>query len=324
MSLELTSTTDDATLPGSRSWRVSGATTAAPGSYPVTVTVTDELGGEGVTTFTIVVTPEDAEATHNGDMVAFTPVGGSAANVLLRAVVRDSSVVPAFGDAESGDIRNATVTFKEGSTVLCGPLAVELINGATTVGAANCVVSLGLGIHQVDIYVNNYYTGLTSGLIEVAQPAGNSATGSGYLTIGTSGGTYSADPGSKMDFGFTVGYKNNKSLWGQVYLTFHKDGKTYQVKGAAFDSFGVTTGPNGKIADFRARVALTDATNPRAPIVLGSNLTLQATMTDRGEPGTSDMIGFTIWDGNTLVFSSEWAGSKTLEMLLAGGNLIVN
>ena len=47
-------------------------------------------------------------------------------------------------------------------------------------------------------------------------------------------------------------------------------------------------------------------------------------MTDKGEPGTSDTIGFTIWDGNTLVFSSEWTGAATLEMLVKGGNLVVN
>ena len=120
------------------------------------------------------------------------------------------------------------------------------------------MLSLGLGVHQVDVYVNNYYTGMASALVEVAQPAGNSATGAGYLTIGTSGGAYKADPGSKMDFGFNVGYKNNKSLWGQVYLFFRKGGKTYMVKGTAFDSFGVTVGPDGKVADFRARVTLSD------------------------------------------------------------------
>ena len=85
--------------------------------------MTDETGGIGTTSFTIVVTQEDAVAAYTGDMLAFTASGGSSANVLLRATVRDSSVVPAFGDTQPGDIRDATVTFKEGTTTLCGPLA---------------------------------------------------------------------------------------------------------------------------------------------------------------------------------------------------------
>ncbi len=51
--------------------------TAAPGTYPVTVTVTDSSGGTGSTTFTIIVTKENADATYTGDMLAFTPPGGS-------------------------------------------------------------------------------------------------------------------------------------------------------------------------------------------------------------------------------------------------------
>ena len=48
------------------------------------------------------------------------------------------------------------------------------------------------------------------------------------------------------------------------------------------------------------------------------------TMTDKGEPGSSDTLGVTLWDGSTLLFSSEWTGSQTLEMLLGGGNLAVH
>ena len=38
-------------------------------------------------------------------------------------------------------------------------------------------------------------------------------------------------------------------------------------------------------------------------------------MTDKGEPGSNDTIGITLWDGSTLLFSSEWNGAKTLEMV---------
>jgi hypothetical protein len=335
MTLSLISSTDDSSLPGSNTWQVTGATTAAPGSYPVTITVTDEVGGSGATSFTIVVTKEDAEATYTGDMLAFTASGGSSANVLLRATVRDSSVVPSSGDSEPGDIRNATVTFKEGATTLCGPLAVALINGDTTTGSASCTTSLGLDAHDIDIYINNYYSGSASGIVEVAQPDGSFITGGGYLTIDKSEGTYKADGGSKTNFGFNVKYKSQKNLQGHVNISFRKDGHTYQIKSTALESLGIVlkksngqacSGPPSStcfgIADFRAKANLTDVTNPQAPIALGGNLTLQMTMTDKGDPGSSDTIGISLWNGNTLLFSSEWSGSKTLEKILGGGSLV--
>ncbi len=337
MSMEVTSTTDNSTLPGSRTWKVAGPTTAAPGSYPVTVTVMDETGGTGTTSFTIVVTQEDAEATYTGDMLAFTASGGSSAAVVLRATVRDSSVVSGSSDTQPGDIRNASVTFKEGTTTLCGPLAAALINGDTTTGTASCSVSLSLGAHQIDIYVNNYYVGTANGIVEVAQPNGSFVTGGGYLVMANSAGTYLAGAGSKMNFGFNVNYKNMKSLQGHVNIIFRSNGHTYQIKSTALNSLGIAlktsngkacSGPPSSIcfgvADFRSKANLTDVTNPNAPVSLGGNLTLQVTMTDRGEPGLSDFIAVTLWNGSKLLFSSEWRGSKTLEKILNGGNLAVH
>jgi hypothetical protein len=51
---------------------------------------------------------------------------------------------------------------------------------------------------------------------------------------------------------------------------------------------------------------------------------MQVTMTDMGEPGSSDTIGVTVWDGSKLVFSSEWTGARTIEQLLGGGNVVVH
>jgi hypothetical protein len=338
MSLSIVSTTDDSTLPGVRIWKVDGATTAAPGSYPVSVTVTDDTGGSGMTSFTIVVTKENAQVTYSGDMLVFTPSGGSTANVLLRATVLDSSIVPAFADSHPGDIRNATVTFMEGATNLCGPLPVALINAETTTGTANCTVTFGLGDHQVDVYVNNYYTGTASAIVEVAEPDGSFITGGGYLTIGTSAGTYQADSGSKMNFGFNVKLKNAKNIQGHANIIFQAGGRTYQIKSTAAESLGIAfKKSNGNsacsglpsptcygIADFRSKANLIDITDPLAPVTLGGNLTLQITVTDKGDPGLNDTIGVTLWSGNQLLFSSEWRGSKTLEQILGGGNLAVH
>ncbi len=243
MSLSITATTDDSTLPGSRTWKVAGATTAAPGSYPVTVIVTDETGGSETTSFTIVVTKEDAEATYTGDMLAFTASGGTSANVLLRATVRDSSVVPSFGDTQPGDIRKATVTFKEGATTLCGPLPAALINGDTTTGTASCT-TVAWSRRTSDRRLRQQLLHRHDVGHRRSRPAERQLCHRWRLpVIGTSGGTYKADTGSRMNFGFNVNYKNLKSLQGHVNIVFRKGGKVYQIKSTAIDSLGITPKP---------------------------------------------------------------------------------
>ena len=49
------------------------------------------------------------------------------------------------------------------------------------------------------------------------------------------------------------------------------------------------------------------------------------TMHDNGEPGSSDQIGFTLYSSsNQLLFSSSWDGTKTLEQILGGGNVVIH
>jgi hypothetical protein len=47
-------------------------------------------------------------------------------------------------------------------------------------------------------------------------------------------------------------------------------------------------------------------------------------MTNNTSPGAISTIGFTVYDGNTLLYSSSWPVSKTEELPLAGGNIIVH
>lgn len=78
------------------------------------------------------------------------------------------------------------------------------------------------------------------------------------------------------------------------------------------------------MVNFASKATITDITDPNHPIVLAGDLTLDVTLTDKGTPGSSDSIGLTLWSGTTLSFSSEWTGSKTVEDLLSGGNLVVH
>ncbi len=61
-----------------------------------------------------------------------------------------------------------------------------------------------------------------------------------------------------------------------------------------------------------------------SPSYVDTHLNIAVTLTDKGDPGTSDTIGITLWDGNKLLFSSDWRGSKTFEDPLGAGNLVVH
>jgi hypothetical protein len=320
LTLAVASTSPDGTLPGTRAWTLTGNVTAAPGLYPVSVTVTDSTGGSATASFTVTVTQEDAAAVYVGDALAFAGPGGSA-TVLFRATVRDSSVVSGSGDTASGDVRNATVTFRQGMTTLCGPVPVQLLNGALTIGAGNCLASLGLGVHDIELVVGGYYTGTTAASIRVLNPSGTSAPneshvdGRGNIAIGPSAGTHRADAGSQLFFELDVKFNTATGPSGYVEITYSGGGRTYRIRSDDIDSLGASAGN----ADIRATASLTDITNRRRPILVADNLSLRLTA-DGIDP---DAIGITLWAGNRLVLSSRWTGWSTLEQTLAGGRIDV-
>jgi hypothetical protein len=320
LSLAVSSTSGAGALPGARSWTLAGNVTAAPGSYPVSVTVTDDTGGSSTASFTVTVAQEDAAAVYVGDALAFAGPGGTA-TLLLRATVRDSAIVSGSGDTAAGDIRNATVTFRRAGTTLCGPVPVQLLNGALTAGAANCVALLGPGIHAVEAVVGGFYTATGSGPVRVLNPAGTPAPnashvdGQGNITVGPSAGTHRADTGSRLNFEFDVNFNTANGPSGDVVVRYEGDGRSYRIRSDEIDSLGASAG----LADFRATASLTDITNRRRPILVADGLTLRTTVDGR-DP---DAIGLTLWDGNRLVFSSRWTGFSTLEQVLAGGRIDV-
>ena len=64
-------------------------------------------------------------------------------------------------------------------------------------------------------------------------------------------------------------------------------------------------------------------------ITIGSMLadgsaTYEVSLTDNGDPGSSDTIAITVRDATgALWFSSNWNGAKTVEQPLGGGNNVV-
>ena len=76
---------------------------------------------------------------------------------------------------------------------------------------------------------------------------------------------------------------------------------------------------------FTGKANVQDVTDPDNTISLGGNLTFQILMTDNGEPGTGDLVGFSLYANNgTLWYSSNWDGVSTVEQHLDGGNLVVH
>src|SRR5574341_364776 len=161
-------------------------------------------------------------------------------------------------------------------------------------------------------------------IVTVAQPlTTNFITGGGHLLLSSSAGQYAGDSGSKANFGFNVKYnKKGTNLQGNVNIIIRSGGRVYQIKSNSLQSLGVNpsscaqAGPTRPcMANFISKANLRDITDPNNPIGLGGNLTLQMQMTDKGEPGLSDTISFALWDGNKLLFSSNWDGTRTIEQI---------
>jgi hypothetical protein len=140
--------------------------------------------------------------------------------------------------------------------------------------------------------------------------------------------------GSKNNFGFNVKYnKGGTNLQGNINTIFRRTEngivRTYQIKGNAMTSLSVDPSVTAThpypTATFNGKANITDITNPLATSSVDGGATLQVTMTDAGEPGSSDKIGIVVYNkAGGVWFSSNWNGTKTIEQLLGGGNLLVH
>jgi hypothetical protein len=309
----------------------------SPGPHTVTAVFGGVNSNFVVTnpTTTLTVAKEDARATYTGALFASTAcVTCNTATVTLSATVQDISAVPTdpATDAQEGDIRHATVSFQivETGQMFSGVPIGLVSSGDTRTGTATKNVTLNIGsadavAFTVRVIVEGYYTGpVEQTVVTVAKPLASSfITGGGYLLMSQSAGLFPGQPGTKNNFGFNVKYnKSGTNLQGNINTLVRNNGRVYQIKGNAMTS--LSTNLTARTATFNGKANIQDVTDPLNPISIDGNATLQVTMTDRGEPGSTDTIGITLWnkDGG-LWFSSNWSGTRTLEQSLAGGNLVV-
>ena len=135
-----------------------------------------------------------------------------------------------------------------------------------------------------------------------------------------------------MNNKFGVNIKFNKSLTtiqSKVNIFVRKDGHAYLIKTNVLNSLVVLpydpNDPNSGTAESIAMANLIDVTDPLNPITIKNGVTLQVNQKDRRKPGSSDLVGFTLWAKNgTLLFSSKWNGVKTVNQKLDGGNLAIH
>jgi hypothetical protein len=110
----------------------------------------------------------------------------------------------------------------------------------------------------------------------------------------------------------------------------HHGSSVYQFKSTSISTvtFPPADSNPGIRATFGGTGTISDITDPAHPVVIpnGSNATIQASVHDAGEPGTSDTTGFTIRlgdTGKTLWYSNNLVNGQTVEARGDGGNIQV-
>jgi hypothetical protein len=294
----------------------------------------------------LTVSKEDARAYYTGALfVSTSSQTSSNATVTLSATIKDITAVNSLSDANGGDIRNAIVKFvnRDAGNAVIATIPVGLVNPADPkVGTATYNWAVDIGnqnsqTYHIGIIVENYYTRNSSDdntEVTVSKPLNDFITGGGYLVLTNSGGVKAGDAGSKNNFGFNVKYnKSGTNLQGNINTIIRKtesDGlHVYQVKGNQMNSLSVNSTKSNShpypTAVFTGKASIQDITDPSLPVSVDGNATLLVSMTDAGEPGSSDKIAITVWNKNGgLWYSSNWNGTITIEQLLGGGNLKIN
>jgi hypothetical protein len=218
---------------------------------------------------------------------------------------------------------------------------VSLSTGSADYALYNVTVEVGTSPVAAE---QGYYVAQSKvdAVITVAKPLTDFVTGGGTIitpastSANRSSGQFAADPGTKINFGTNIKYtRSGSNLQGNVNIIFRRtEGgvlKTYQIKSTSLNSNGNSLGVGSNAGDpsttrrasLVASANIQDVTSATSTFSKGG-LSLQLNMTDRGEPGTTDDIAITVWDGSELVFSSSWATTRTNVLTLSGGNLRIS
>lgn len=313
----------------------------APGVHTVTAVFngTDPDFDVPEATTDVTVSCEDAEVTFTGENYFTANPNNGFGTIAPSAFVVDNA------DLYRGDIRNATVTFHNGSSsgsvIGTDDIPVGLINPAiTTDGFATTnenyqltggEMSDGGKSWTVWTTVNNYYCTQTvdPAIITLAMPGTNYITGGGYNIMSKSSGQYPGATGKKMNFGLVMKWnKSGKNLQGNINIIYRgTDGYNYQIKSNAINSLAISAITGYSKAVISTKANLTRLLPDGTSVSLGGNisLTVTALQSTTDNTGKSDRIGVQLAgaNGSGIYFSSNWSGGKTVEQVLNGGKIQV-
>jgi hypothetical protein len=344
-----------------------GATNLLPSNGPLkpgSKTVTAEYSGTDpdyiVTnpTAPLVVTCEDAEVTYNGLSYFGANPSTNQGTVTVSVFVLDTNDVNDVPGQARGDIRNATVTFKEatsgGTTIGTANIPVGLVNpnnfqeGIVTTSKNYTLttqdISCGGKIIEVWAGANNYYCGEIAEVVPVclSLPGGDYVTGGGWIKMQNSAGSYAGTADKKMHAAIVFKWnKSNKNLQGNATIIYKQvvNGvqKVYQIKSNSIQSMivnnvndagvAVTTGATYRMAQIVTKANFRDVTDPDLPIALLGNLTLTITAWESigVTNGSQDRISVELTGTGSqgLIFSSNWLNGGTKWQQIGGGKMQV-
>ncbi|UKM66538.1 HYR domain-containing protein [Flavobacteriaceae bacterium GSB9] len=272
------------------------------------------------------ITQENSNVNYIGNEITATQSTTNLTAILdLRVSIQD------ILDAHRGDIQNATVSFVlDGTIIMAATPISQLVDSHTGIISMAHTVELSKQstseTYTLEILVDGYYIGSDQTVITVYVPEGDFITGGGHIIPTSSAGTYPSTLGTKTNFGFNVKFnKRGTKLQGKLNFIWRSGGRVYQAKSNATDALGIDIQSEDLMyAVFTSKCNYRDITDPLNPISLGGNKIMHVKMTDKGEPGDNDEISFALWDGNELLYASNWTGVNTIKQVLNGGNLVVH
>jgi hypothetical protein len=321
-------------------WTLSGIADLDPGTYTFRATVDDGDSGSTDVYTEIAVGQENADATYDGPLFVSTDTGHPDNGVVpLRAVIRDITAFEPLVDTEAGLITSATVRFinRDTGAIIASGLPVFLLGSDPKVGVATFDWPVSLEHNEkatsfdVGVEVDGFYTATAEDvLITVARPDDDFITAKGFIVNQNSAGVYAGGDGLETTYKIDVKFKKKLTeLKGDFDATVRRDdGTVLDISSDNINSFVVvpTIGVDGH-ATFIGTATLTDVTKSKKnkPIPIAENLQLIVNVTDNGEPGQGkDSISFALWDGSTLLYSSNFDGTKTVEQPIAHGQIQVH
>lgn len=329
LSLATVATSAGSALPGTRTWKLAGSTTAPAGSYPVSVTIGDGTGGTSTTTFTIAVAKEDAALTYTGDALVSPAKAGGSVTVKLSAVVAEAAD-GALGNTLGGKQVKFTIYKSGGATA--GSVTAT-IDASTRIAAGTIALAADNYTVQLELLANSQYAApIEDAVLTVADPGTGMVSGGGWVTEAN---------GARGNLGFTIKYNaSGKPQGNNLYISrLSADLSAYGApagvrsynlifKSNAMTAMTSKTTTTPKTATFSGRntiKAVDRLTGQTYDISAGTAYSFQVDVTDRGDAaGTPDSYAMRVWSAGGVfktVGSYSASGANTAQVNLGGGNL---